>query len=141
MRELARRYGMHRTSLSRHKAAHLAPALVATVREREQAGPRSVLDRIEQLLERVERVLDRAEADGQAKLLLDASRELRGLLELLAKITGELRDAPQVAVVLTQEPAWQAFTARLVAVLDDYPPELGQQVLGALEAASGGDRT
>lgn len=134
IRELARRYGMHRTSLSRHKAAHIAPALAQVVAERSAAGPRSAMDRIEELIDRVGRVLDKAEQDGQAKLFLDAARELRGLVDLLARITGELRDTPQVAVVLAQTGEWQEFRDRLLLTLDDHPA-VRDRVLGELVAA------
>ena len=141
LRALARRYGVDRHSLSRHASNHLAPALTHVVTERQEAGPRSALGRLEELHDEARGILAVAKEGGQAQLSLHAVRELRGIVETIAKITGELDDRARVEIVLTQTLEWQTFRDALLNILADYPAELGQRVLGELQAAStrGGD--
>jgi hypothetical protein len=142
LRELSRRYGMHRNSLSAHAHNHLGPAIQTAKKEREQAGPRSVLVRLEKLAQTVEAALY-----GADTLPVPLVRELRATLEVVGRITGELRDQPQLNLVLTQSPAWEQFAGFLLAVLEEHaPPELYRRVLAEVEklpeleaATDGGD--
>lgn len=135
LRGLARRYGVDRASLARHRDNHLSAALVKVQTEREEAGPRSALDDLRELRARALRILDAAENDGKASLSLSALRELRGIVELTARVTGELREAPRVALVLTQSTEWQEFRDRLLAALAPYP-EIEEHVLRELSAST-----
>lgn len=122
LRSLASRYGMHRTSLARHAQAHLSPALVKVLTEREEAGPRTVLERLEELHTEVRSILDAAKEGGKASVSLAAVRELRGILDTIARITGELNERPQVAVFnLSTSPEWAEVRAALAQSLAPYP--------------------
>lgn len=122
MRALAKRYGMDRHSLARHRAAHMSPALAKVAAERQEAGPRSALERLEELLTEARAVLATAKAGGQGQLSLAAIRELRGLVELTARITGELDERPQVNVLnLSTNPEWTAVREALIRALAPYP--------------------
>ena len=63
-----------------------------------------------------------------------AVRELRGLVELLAKITGELDERPSVTVNLTASPEWQHLQGVILAALARFP-DAREAVAGALLAA------
>jgi len=77
-------------------------------------------------------VLASAEAEGKAALSLAAIRELRGLVELLAKITGELDDRPQVQIVnVTTSPEWLQVRGALMGALRPYP-DAARAVAGSL---------
>lgn len=128
---LATDYGLTRASLSRHREAHVSEALKAVVVERAKDGPRSALERLEALLERVERVLTTAEEAGQATTALAAAREIRSGLEMVARITGELNERPQVVFAVLQSQEWQQLRGVLLEALRPYP-EAGQAVAAAL---------
>lgn len=152
VRGIARQYGLDRTSLSRHRDVHLSPALAQVVAEEAKAGPRTALARLEELYDRLERQAEAAETQGAARLLLMTSRELRQTLETLARMTGELDDRPQVAVLnLSTNPEWTLIRTALMRALAPWPdaraaaaraldrPDAGDQVGSspALPAPSG----
>jgi hypothetical protein len=142
LRQIASRFNRSKDAVRRHRVAHVSAHLAAVVAEqRARVGPATALDRVEELIERVTCVLDAAEQDGQAKLILDAAREIRALVELLARINGELREAPQL-VVLEATPEWQRFRDALLSIAADYP-EVEARVIPELEAVAdavdGGD--
>lgn len=131
MRAIARRHGVSKDAVARHRA-HVSAALARVVAEREEAGPRSALDRVEDLYGRASKVLDAAESEGKASLSLAAVRELRSLVELLGKLTGELDERPQVQVLnVTTSAEWLQVRTALMAALRPYP-EAAQAVAGSL---------
>jgi transposase-like protein len=118
MRALARRFGMDRSSLARHRQAHVTPALARVVAEREATGPRSALDRLEELHDLVHRHVH----DSPESLPVPLVRELRAILDTIARIRGELDERPQVAVLnLGTNPEWVAIRHALRSALAPYP--------------------
>lgn len=139
LRDAARRFGLSKDSVSRHKA-HVSQALATVVAEREQAGARSALDRLEDLYDRASRVLDAAESEGKATLTLQAVKELRGIVETLAKVTGELDESPKVAVLNVASSAeWVATRAAMLDALQPYP-EAARAVAARLVELEAGAR-
>ena len=95
---------------------------MAVQRRREQRGAETLVDRVERLYTRASRILDAAEADGHATVALSAVRELRGIVETLGRLTGELDDRPQVNVLnLVQSGDWQVARSRLLIALEPWP--------------------
>ncbi len=137
LREIARRWAVSKDAASRHRK-HVSPALARVVsRRRADAGPRSALDRLEELYGRASVVLAAAEREGQASLSLAAIRELRGLVEMLAKITGELDDRPQVNVLnVCTNPEWLATRDAMLGALAPYP-EAALAVAARLQGIEG----
>lgn len=131
----AAKWGMSKDSVRRHRDSHLSKSLVTVLARRDTAGAVKALDRVEHLYTRASAVLDAAEAEGQAGLQLAALRELRGTVELLAKLTGELDERPQVQVLNVSTSAeWGQLRGVLMAAL--YPfPEAGRAVALALGAS------
>lgn len=116
--------GVDRDAIRRHKA-HLSPALARIAVEREEAGARSAAARLEDLYGRAEAVLTAAEQSGQASVSLQAVRELRQVTELMAKITGELDERPQVQILnLATSPEWVRLRSVLMTTLRPYPQAL-----------------
>lgn len=135
LRDIARRFGVSKDAVSRHRA-HVSPALSRLVAKRAAAGPKSALARLEELYGRASNVLDAAESEGKASLSLAAVRELRGIVEVLAKITGELDERPSVQVLnLATSDEWTALRALVMDALAPYP-EARQAVASRL--AGGG---
>lgn len=137
--EAGRRWGMSREAVRRHKDAHLSPALRAVVAGRESAGAVKALDRLEALYAKASSVLDAAEAEGKASLSLAAIRELRGIVELLARVTGELDERPTVQVLnVAASPEWDALRGVVLGALRPFP-DAGRAVALALTEAMPGE--
>lgn len=133
-RAVAAKFSVSKDSVRRHAASHMSAALQRFRTAQADAGVQTAAERLEDLYQRASRVLDSAEAQGQAALSLAAVRELRGLVELLAKITGELDDRPSVTVNLTASPEWQHLQGVILAALARFP-DAREAVAGALLAA------
>ncbi|MGF6824001.1 hypothetical protein M2317_002926 [Microbacterium sp. ZKA21] len=128
------RWGISKDSVRRHRDSHLSKALQAVAAQREAGGAVKAADRAELLYEKASAVLDAATEEGKASLSLAALRELRGIVELLAKLSGELDERPQVQVLtLAVSPEWQSTRAVLVQALAPFP-EAAVAVSEALRA-------
>jgi hypothetical protein len=126
IRSVAGRFGVERTSLTRHLHNHVSPALVKVAARREAKADTKaavrLVDRIEALVGRVETILEHADQRGAVAQALTAVRELRGLYELVGKISGELKPDGQVVVVNLQASAeWIEIRSRLLGALQPFP--------------------
>lgn len=121
-RNLAERYGLSLAALSRHRNDHVSAALQAVVIEREHDAASSLLDRVESLIGRTERLLSTAEESGKVAQALGAVRELRALLELLGKASGELKPEGLVQVLNVQtSPEWVQIRQAILMALAPHP--------------------
>lgn len=131
---IAAKYGMSRDSVRRHRDRHLSPALKAVATRRETQGAVKAADRAEQLYGKAEAILEAAEDAGQGQLALGAIKELRATVELLAKLSGELDERPQVNVVnVSASPEWLAIQSAMLEALASFP-DARVAVAGALES-------
>ena len=136
---LADRYGVSPSSIQRHAKRHLSAAL-AGVQTQEQAERRaSLLDRVEGLIERAETLYSAASEEGKSSQALAVLKELRGLLELLGKATGELDTRPVTVVNLQTAPEWLAMRAVILSALSAYP-DARAVVAGRLLQLEAGDQ-
>lgn len=120
-RDIAKRHEVTISALSRHMDGHVSPALAAVVAKREGQRAESLHDRVESLCSHVETILDASKEDGKVSITLSAARELRGCLELLGKITGELRDQPSTVVNVLSSTDWHAIRGALFDALAAHP--------------------
>ena len=120
-RDLGRQYGVSKDSIRRHNARHVSAAIAAVQAEQEHDAAVSLLERVEDLISRTERLLTAAEQEGKVAAALAAVRELRSLLELLGKASGELDTRPQVTVNLLTSPEWIMAREALFVALQPYP--------------------
>lgn len=136
-RDIARRWGVTISALSRHSQGHVSPALARVAAERERDHATSLLERVEDLYVRARGILDAAEADGKPSLSLAAIRELRATAELLGKLTGELDDRPSQTVNLLVAPEWLALRGTVLEALGPYPEarEAVARSVASLEAS------
>jgi hypothetical protein len=118
-------------ALGRHKANHLPAKLVMAEKAKEVAQADSLLEQVRDLQGRALAILDQAEMSGDLRTALGAIREARGNLELLAKLLGELSDAPQVN--LNVSPEWLQIRAVIVTALEPHP-ETKNSVLRAIRS-------
>ncbi|HVM54368.1 MAG TPA: hypothetical protein VM262_14335 [Acidimicrobiales bacterium] len=121
-RDVAGQFSLSTSALSRHRERHVSEALRAVVVERERERGGALLDRIEALVGRAEKVLDEAESAGKPAMALAAIRELRSLVELLGRASGELKPDGLVQVVnLVSSTEWLSIRGRLLGALAPHP--------------------
>ena len=134
-RHIAARFDTSTGALQRHKADHLPLKLAKAQEAEEVAQADDLLSQVRGLQARALTILDRAEEAGELRTALSAIREVRGNLELLAKLLGELDERPQVNILVS--PEWLELRAVIVGALEPHPAARGA-VLRALEGAGDG---
>jgi hypothetical protein len=139
-RRIAPRYGVGETAIRRHRRAHLSPAIVAAQDAAADERGQTLAERLEGLYLRAHRILDAAESGHSGTLGLAAIRELRGIAELLGRLSGELRpDSPTVQFLnLQSAPEWVAARTALLDALGPFP-EARLAVVDALRRLPGYD--
>ncbi len=137
---VGKEFGLNVKAVGRHRRAHLSPALVAVSAEARLNAGRTTLHRVEDLAARVERVMAKAEAEGREHTFLQSARELRASVELLAKLTGELRPEGTTVQVLnvTQDESWVRLRSAILVALAPYP-EARLAVAEAVRDTQGGE--
>ena len=120
IRDTARRFGVSRTVLSRHKA-HMGEAFRKVVEAKETAHGSSILERLRELNHRARTILEEAHREGDRREALAAIRELRGLLELEAELLGEIGRGTTVAISLVESPEWHQLRDILISTLEAFP--------------------
>jgi|GEM_PF-2374501 len=91
-------------------------------RVEEIARADTLLDQVHDLLNRASAITDQAEKAGDLRTALQGIREVRGVLELLARVTGELQNGgTSVSINLVNSPQWQELRARILNVLVKFP--------------------
>jgi hypothetical protein len=121
--------------MARHRKDHVSGALVPVVVE---GSPVATLDRIEGLIFEAQRVLRNAQAEEHSKDALAAIGQLTKLVELIAKVRGEMTSGVQVAVVnVVASAEWQGIQAAMIDALAPFP-EARQAVASRLLALDAG---
>lgn len=118
-RSVAKTFGVSAPSVLRHKKHHLSSSLVRAQKAKEAASADNLLADICKLKSRAERILKHAEEEQDHRIALSAIRELRSTIELLARISGELRDTATVNVLIT--PEYQSLRTTIIQTLAPYP--------------------
>jgi hypothetical protein len=95
----------------------------------------NLLDQVRALQTKAITILARAEAAGQLTVALQAAREARGCLELLAKLLDELHQGPTVNILLA--PEWQRLRATIITALGPFS-EARQAVTHMLQRCADG---
>jgi hypothetical protein len=128
-RAIAEQHGLAATSVHRHAQQHLSAVLARSDRFTNGSDPEQLLDRITALEGEARRLMTKAEEAGELRTALSAVRELVRIVELLAKIRGELTEMP--VVNLTVLPQWQLIETTILEVLQSHP-ELRRELAGRL---------
>lgn len=106
LRDIAGRFGTTKSTLARHAADHIPKALTASQRAVEVAAADTLLSKVSALENNAQRLGLMAERGGDLRTALSAVAQLVKIVELLAKLSGELGDggtaiSVQVAAGLT----------------------------------------
>jgi hypothetical protein len=134
IRGIAKTFGASEDAVGRHRA-HLPKTLrkahdvAETIRADELLAEATALQSVAWELLHV------AEANDDPRTALLAVREIRGCLELLARLLGEIQDRPMLTLVTA--PEWQAVRRTLLAALAPFP-EARTAVAGQLLALEAG---
>jgi len=130
LRDIAAQFGPSPAALCRHKA-HISAALTKAHEASEVARADDLLAQVESLRLKAMRILERAElaeemsrtakdADRSRRTSLGAIKEIRGTLELLARLLGELKDGGTTVNVLIS-PQWVTLRTVILAAVEPYP--------------------
>lgn len=130
LRNVAKRAGVHASTVCRHKD-RLSAKLARQHRAAEDAEAGDLLAKIVELEVEAKRIKLKAEEQGDLKTALSGVRELTRIVELLARIRGQI--AEQAAVHIHLSPEWVALRAAITLALDPFP-EARQAVAQALTA-------
>lgn len=121
LRDIAGQFsGTSKSSLARHKESHLPASLVKANDVAEIVQADDLLARLDRLCKDAHRIKGKAEADGDLRTALAGIRELVRIIELLAKIRGELDESPKVNVLIAS-PDWIQTRMALMNALSPYP--------------------
>jgi len=132
IRKIADEFEVGRESVSRHKHNHLPAEMVKSKRFAEVAAADELLERVEGLFDEASELLRMAKADGKYSAATSAIKEARSSLELIARITGDLKTG--TVINLTYSPQWVQLRQILVDTLEPHP-EIKADVIQALEEA------
>jgi hypothetical protein len=131
--EISRTFKIPYHSIDRHKKNHVSKTLTKAKHAEEVTAATSLLGRVERIMARCESIAEAATRERDWSPAIAASRELRGCLELLGRLSGELQSGTNLAVriingqparmVAIGSPEWQVsfrdYLDRVVAGDDD----------------------
>ncbi len=117
-RTIADQFGVSKTALIRHHDDHLPAALVQAQAAAEAAQADALLTQVVDLRDKALDVLDTAQGSADLRSALGAIREARGCVELLAKLAGQLKDAPTVNILVSAE--WRGLQAVILEALEPH---------------------
>jgi hypothetical protein len=89
LRDISGQYGISRSSVDRHKS-HIPKELAKAKKAETVAESGALLSRVEKLMGQADRIYEGAMKSAEWSGAAAAAREMRGCLELLGKIGGEL---------------------------------------------------
>jgi hypothetical protein len=118
LRELSRQFQIDKSSLWRHKNNHIPLDLVKSHKVQEYARANHLADEIEALRVKAERISNKAEKKGDYRTALAGIRELTRIVELLAKLKGELHEQN---INISLNTKWLELRSIIMLVLEDFP--------------------
>jgi hypothetical protein len=101
---IARTHSVSRDSIARHCAEHLPKALQAVSRDVEAWRGERIADSVHWLEREARRLSKLAEDEGDLRTALAGLAQVKGAVELRAKLAGELQEGSKVGVVIVLPP-------------------------------------
>lgn len=115
---LSKAYGLNMAALHRHKK-HIPAQLAKAQDAQEVAAADSLMGRIVGLNTKAEDIYSKALEAKNLNAAVAAVRELRGITELYAKITGELQAQTVNNIIIM--PEWVRLRDAILYALEPYP--------------------
>lgn len=133
IRRIAAQYRLSPSALQRHKDGHIPPVLAKAHEAAEVARADGLLGMLQDLETDARRIGEKAEKKKDLRTALAAIRELVRIVELTAKLRGELAQEGQTTInMLVADPGWLEIRTRIVEALEPYP-EARLAVVSAME--------
>lgn len=126
---VSKTYGLTVAALQRHQKNHIPQRLVKAQDAKEIAAADTLMDRVAELDRKAEDVYTRALNANNLTAAIQSVRELRGVTELYAKITGEIQQQTITNIVVM--PEWVTLRSAILRALEPYPEAL-QAVINAI---------
>ena len=127
------RYGFSTSPVQAHKK-HMGMVTAPTTRVGTISAADSLCDQIVALEDRALRLLDTAEKAKHLSVAVSAIREVRAIIELKAKLTG---DMVTKTVSVHHTPEWVRIRGALMTALQDYPTARAAVVAAIKETETG----
>jgi hypothetical protein len=118
-RNVSQRCSVSTAAIFRHYHAHIPQHLRQAHTAQEVSQADNLLAKVVALEADAKRLQSLAEDAGDLKTALHAIRELVRIIELQARLVGELNDSPTVNVLVT--PEWTTLRAQLFQTLLPFP--------------------
>lgn len=140
---VGRQFRMDRDALRRHRDRHMSAALTALRHEQGRAEriEATARERVENLVAKLEALVERTDSERRESMLLGASRELRASIELLARLSGELRPENQTTVQvlnLSTSDEWVRTRMAILGALQRHPDALADVSEALRQIGDGG---
>lgn len=97
-KDLAARFGPSGSALHRHRSSHLPERLLKAKAAAEICKADDLVEQVKSLKVNARQILAKAESEGDLRTALAGIRELSRLIELVAKLTAELKTRPMTSV-------------------------------------------
>lgn len=106
------------SSIERHKK-HLPAFLVKAEEARNESSAEDLYTEIRRLRSKAESIAHRAEEDGDLRTALLGIREMVRIIELMAKLRGELREQASINIIMNSQ--WISLRNTILQSLEPYP--------------------
>jgi hypothetical protein len=133
---ISNRFGISNQAVGRHARNHLPKAMLKAEEVKEVVAADNLLAEVEDLKRQAQVIKDRAEKAGDLRTALQGIRELVRIVELLAKLRGELDERPTVNVLLS--PQWVLIRTTLMDALRPFPDARAAAARALLEVDGDG---
>lgn len=130
LRKIAEQFSLSTTAVHRHKK-HLSETLIKASELKDITRADNLMEQISSLQSRALNILTKTEEAGDWRAANGAIREVRGCLELLGKLAGELKEGQSVNIIIS--PQWVRLRTSILQSLEAHP-EAKLSVLKAIEA-------
>jgi hypothetical protein len=118
-RNVSKQYGMSAAGAFRHRSEHLPARLALAPSAEDLAEADGLLAQLAECRATARRIGELAEAAEDYRAALAGVRELVRIVELQAKLAGELDERPQINLLVA--PEWLLVRSTLLEVLQAYP--------------------
>ena len=118
-RSIAQHFAASPDAMYRHKHDHLPQHLSQAKAAQEVTQADGLLAKVQALEADAKRIQGHAEADGDLRTALQGIRELVRIIELQARLLGELKDGTTVNLLVL--PQWQELRTTILMTLVPYP--------------------
>lgn len=98
-RNIAKRFDLNAAAVYRHKTNHLPKLMIKAKDAETVVHASSLMNRVEKIMARCELIAETSTKAGDWTPAIAASRELRGCLELLGKLSGEIQTGTKVGIL------------------------------------------